>query len=669
MSQSPLQVIEDVGQPQASASEALIRYHLQRVLASRTFRAAEGQRNFLRYTVEQTIAGRSDLIKEFSVGIEVFHRGASFDPRIDNIVRSEARKLRLRLAKYYSSEGAQDQIRFEFPKGSYAPSIQPVPPDLPAKLPASPNAPVSLAINLVPQPLNEHNSGSEPARKSIRSPFPARLNRTLAAVVLAGAVLGLFRLGLRLRSSATAVAVSTPSVAVLPFANLGDNRNDDSFSDGLTEALIDSLVRVPGLHVVARTSAFEFKGKTSDTHEIGKELRVRTVLEGTVQQYGDRLRVTAELDETSTGYTVWSKSFDRELRDVLGVQREISSAIVKALGSSLTGNRTILPADLSSKPSNVDPEAYQAWLKGLYFFNKHTDASILTAIGYFEESTKKDPGYAPAWLGIAHSYTTLPVVTAAVPVKEAISRIRTAATKVLELDPSQGEAHLALAGAYAFERNWSAGEAEIKKGLALDPGDASAHRAYSNLLARTGHLEEALTESRTALDLDPLSPAAETAVARCLYDLRQTSESISHYKQALSFDPESGGASQGLAMALLAAGKYGEGVAEADKARKLMGGDAMITSDLGYAYGLAGNTQEARKVLDQLLHWPGNNSLRALPVAHVYLGLGDKDHALEWLSKALDQQDANVYLMSDPRYDPLRSDPRFSELVKRMKLD
>jgi TolB-like protein/tetratricopeptide (TPR) repeat protein len=668
MSQSPAQTVEDLTPPQASASASVICEHLERVLASRTFRSAEGQRSFLRYAVEQTIAGRGSLIKEYSVGIEVFHRGENFDPRMDNIVRAEARKLRVRLAKYYAAEGAADRIRFEFPKGSYAPSILAGPPDVAAEPAVTLDAPVSPEADLVPQPdlvphPEEHVSAVElPARR------PRWLNWGVAAAAVAAVLAGLLFWNLRMRGTAAQANISSPSVAVLPFTNLGDNRKDDSFSDGLTEELIDSLVRVPGLHVVARTSAFQFKGKTSDAQDIGRKLHVRTVLEGTVRQYGDHLRVTAELDETSTGYTVWSKSFDRQLKDVLGIQREISSAIVNSLGSSLTGNGTILPADLSSRPANIDPDAYQSWLKGLYFLNKRTAASVLTAVGYFEESAKKDPSYAPAWLGIARSYSMLPVFTAAVSTREAIPRIRTAAAKVLELDPSQGGAHQALAAAFADEMDWSGAEAEIKKALALDPGDASAHRLYANYLTKRGRLQEALTESRNALDLDPLSLTAQTSVARDLYDLRQTRDAIATYNQALSLDPEAGGASQGLALALLAAGKYSEGVAEADKARRLMGGDAMITSDLGYAYALAGKTREARQILDELLHWSGKEPLRALPIAHVYLGLGDKDHALEWLGKAIDQQDVNIYLKSDPRYDPLRTDPRFSQLLKRMNL-
>lgn len=609
------------------------------------------------------------MIKEYSVGIEVFHRGDAFDPRMDNIVRAEARKLRARLAKYYATEGSADQVRFEFPKGSYAPLILTAPFANHSPAISSPEAPEPTAISSPPQSSEVPVAEELPkAKTSLPVPRPAQMIWRFAAIAAALLIVGLLYREVYQKRNDGAVTASSPSVAVLPFANLGENRKDDSFSDGLTEQLIDSLVRVPGLHVVARTSAFQFKGRTPDAQDVGRRLGVRTVLEGTVQQYGDRLRVTAELDETRTGYTVWSKSFDREVKDVLGVQREISSAIASSLGSSLTGNGTVLPSDLAEKPTNLNPDAYQAWLKGLYFLNKRTAASVQTSIGYFQQSTKIDPNYAPAWLGIARAYSMLPVFTAITPALDAIAQIRFAASRVLELDPSQGGAYIALATAAADELDWAGAESEFRKSLALNPGDASFHRSYSNYLVKTGRLKEALSESRTSLDLDPLSVVAETSVARVLYSLGQTNEAIMHYNQALALDPEAGGASQGLALALIAAHKYSEGIAEADKARSLMGGDAMITSDLGYAYGVAGKSPEARQILDQLLQWSGREPRRALSVAHVYLGLGDKDHALEWLSKAVDQHDVNVYLMTDPRYTPLRKDSRFSELLRRMKL-
>jgi TolB-like protein len=656
---------EDASDTSGEASAAL-----ERILASRTFRAAEGQRNFLRYAVEQTLAGRSEFIKEYTIGSEVFHRGDNFDPRVDNIVRAEARKLRARLAKYYETEGENESIQFAFPKGSYVPSIVAV--DRGQKAVSSPGLVVEdsasevLAdsgndVPIVTAPL-EANSASHDAPQA-----GSRLYRwgAVAAVAVLGA--GSF-LYLRYREPQVA-APSVASVAVLPFTTLGNDRKDDSFGDGLTEELIDSLARQPGVHVVARASAFQLKGKQVSAQELGKQLHVRTVLEGTVRQYGDRLRVTAELDETRTGYTLWSRSFDRELKDVLDVQREISSSIVAALGSSLTEDRGNAPSGAATTANaSVNPEAYQAWLRGLYYFNKRNADSVSKAIGYFESATKIDPGYAQAWLGLARCYVLMPVFTAVMPARDAIARIRETATKALQLDSSLVDAHIELGAANSYDLNWAAAEDEFRSGLALDPGNAVGHRTYANFLARTGRLDEELVQAKAALDLDPLAPTAETAVGRAYYHLNRLDESIMHYKQAQALDPESGGASQGLAMTYLAKHMYREGVAEALRASQLMGGDAMITSDVGYAYAVSGDRKAAGAILERLLKWSGKEPLRSLPIAHVYIGLGDKDQAFYWLGKALDEDDVNIYLESDPLYAPLRGDVRFQALLKRMKL-
>jgi len=297
-----------------SRSAAEVKAELKRLLDSRTFRAAERQKNFLRYTVEQELEGHADRIKEYSIATEVFHRGDSFDPRLDPIVRIEARKLRLRLAKYYSSEGERDPIRIEFPKGGYAPVFRHV--LIAAKAPQA-------AI-------------SEAGPSTYRRAPSWKVGVVVAAILLLAAA-AIYWLGLD-RRVATAPSHVT-SIAVLPFLNLGESREDDYFSDGLTEELIALLGRVPGLQVVARTSSFQYRGQTLDVREIGKKLNASTILEGSVRKYGGGLRITAQLVDASNGYRIWSESYDRELKDALAVQREISQAIVSALEGQLNGAR------------------------------------------------------------------------------------------------------------------------------------------------------------------------------------------------------------------------------------------------------------------------------------------------------------------------------------------
>ncbi len=412
----------------ALPSPPAVLAQLEKILLSRTFRSAEGQKNFLRYAVERTIEGQ-DCIKEYSIATQVLGRAESFDPRKDSIVRVEARKLRARLVKYYEEEGEQDQVRIEFLKGSYVPVFSNAVPDAAAVL-----APEETES--IPAPIPEVSVTPAVASKS----FPVR-NITIAASLLIMA--GLVYLVV-VRSKPDPVSTAS-SIVVLPFANLGDDKTDESFSDGLTEELIDSLARVPGLHIVARNSAFQYKGKPTDVRKIGKELNVRTVLEGSVRKEGRRVRITAQLDDASTGYHLWSASYEKEMKDILAIQSEISQAITSSLGMQLAGKNATdgSKIPLGDSPA-LNPEAYQDYLHGLAFLNKRNAEDVRTAMGYFQQAIGKDPNYALAYLGLAHSYANIPIY-AAIPSREAASQIREAASKALASDSTLGEAHFDLA--------------------------------------------------------------------------------------------------------------------------------------------------------------------------------------------------------------------------------
>ncbi len=355
--------------PNSSQPAEAVRSELESILASQTFRTTRAHASFLRYVVEETLAGRGDQIKEYSIGVEVFGRGESFDPRVNNIVRAEANRLRARLAKYYGTEGSQNRLRIELPKGGYTPAFVEA-----SALPAPPVPPA--------------DSGATPSRVRFLS------FKLLALLFVALVAAGLWAGFWRLRAAKTGVGAKA-SIAVLPFSNLGGNKDDEFFSDGLTDELIDSLGRVPRLQVVARTSAFQFKGKTLDVREIGRRLNVHTVLEGTVRKYGDRLRITAQLDDTSTGYRLWSGSYDRQASDALAIQRDISQAITSEMGIALNGSTGSSPANASaSLAGSVHPQAYENYLKGVYFWNKNTPGDITTAIGYLKQAIDEEPGFA-----------------------------------------------------------------------------------------------------------------------------------------------------------------------------------------------------------------------------------------------------------------------------------
>jgi adenylate cyclase len=625
-----------------SRSAEEVKVELERILASRVFHAAERQRNFLRYAVEQRLEGHADRIKEYSIATEVFHRGESFDPRLDPIVRIEARKLRLRLAKYYSSEGERDPIRIEFPKGGYAPVFQ----HCVAAAKAT-RAPMWAGFSIL---------------DSTRWKVAAVVVALLAAAAVA------YWLGVDRRAPTVSSHVS--SIAVLPFLNLGESREDDYFSDGLTEELIALLGRVPGLQVVARTSSFQFRGKTLDVRDIGQKLNAGTVLEGSVRKYGGGLRVTAQLVDTSNGYRLWSESYDRELKDALAIQREISQAIVSALEGQLGGARKGQHTTAATLGHSVaiNPDAHEAYLKGLYFWNKTTSESNKTAQRYLEQAIALEPGYAPAYTALARCYITLPYSTTISP-RALTPKIEAAAQQALRLDGTLAEAHVDLAVASSYDYDWSAAEQEFKKALELDPNSAVTRRLYNeNYLVKVGRLEESLTETREALKLEPVSVYLTQTIGRSLYYLGRYDEAIDQFHKAQALDPNFAVTNRGLGMVYIQKGMYGDGVRELETARRLMSGDPWIAGLLGYAYGVAGERAKAREILNEFLRQSQRGPFPAVVIAQVYIGLGEKDRAFEWLQKGVEAGDAHILLRADPLYDLLRPDPRFRELLDRMKL-
>jgi TolB-like protein/Tfp pilus assembly protein PilF len=667
-------------------SDKLIREELTRLLSSRTFQAADAQRRFLRHVVEHTMAGRSHEVKEYTIGVEVFERGKAFDPRLDNIVRTEARKLRGRLAKYYEQEGENDPIRIEFPSRGYVPTFREA--DVPEV--ALPSASTLLTSEsekpgledranqrpeLLPSPAITL-SGSAPlslssadSATSAVTPRPSWQRRNLPVLTVAVLMLiGLSAYLIRTLGADRNRSGESPSIAVLPFNNLGDNR-DQSFADGLTDELINSLGRVQGLLVVSRASAFQFRGQDRDIREIGRKLNVRTVLEGSVRIYGNRMRIIAELDDTTNGYRVWSNSYEQNFEDVLFVQRDISQAIVSALDAEFTKNGT--PGLLRANPSRAVPvnaAAYQDYLKGVYFWNKQTTESIQTAARYFEQAIAEDSAYAPAYTGLARCYMNMPAFTQARPL-EILPKIRELAKKALELDSALAEPHVDLGYTNFLSKDWPGAEAEFQKGLEIGPGDAFAHRWYATFLSTVGRLQQALAESKRSQQLDPVSPYVSYSTARILYMMRRYDESVAEYKKTLALDPQHGFAHLGLAASYTQKRMYPEAIAESQAAWQLMPNNPSTGAQLGFAYAASGHAPEARQILNKFLDQSARGFFPPKAVADVYVGLGEKDLAFEWLTKAVDAQDPYLYLMADPIYDALRPDPRFARLLERAKLN
>lgn len=650
-----------------------IRAELEKVLASRTFRAARGQRKFLAYAVEKAVAGHGHLIKEYAIGTEAFGRDESFDPRLDPIVRTEARKLRNRLTKYYETEGEADEVRIEFRKGSYVPLFRAGTdtlrdPDDAAKTSEvlterTGEESITRADDAVPPPVATTSVSVAPPPV-----LAAGFHVPRWAVVVVVAVLLLAAAGsallFRSRSAlpADALASNDTSIAVLPLVNLGDHE-EEFFSDGLTEELIDALRQVPGLEVVGRTSSFHFKAKTLDMREINRTLHSRTVLVGSVLKAENRLRVTVQLNLAASGYHLWSGSYDRDVADSRTIPAEIAGAVTNVLGVTLTRNEA---ENLNRTSASPNPGAHEAYLKGLYFWNRLTVDGLNTATGYFKQAIAEDPSFARAYSALADCYVMAPQV-ATTPPLDVLSEIKSAASKALELDPGLGEPHFDLAVGAEYEFDWPTAETEFKKGLALSPGNAVGHLWYAKYLAIVGRKDEVLAHRTIAARLDPVSPYAVQSVAGYLSVTGRYPEAIAQFRSALALDPNFGLAHQGMGVAYALEGMCGDAIQELQLANRWMGGPRRMAL-LGWAYGVCGHPAEARQILNGFLKQSRQGRFPALAIAQVYIGLRENDHAFEWLEKAIDQRDLDVTLQWDSPYEPLRSDIRFGRLLRRMKL-
>lgn len=448
-------------QAKASPPAEAVRDQVRRMAASDTFARSDRLVKFLQFVTEEALQGRAEQLKEPVLAIEVFGRDPSYDSKTDSVVRVTAGKLRFKLKEYYSSEGAADPIFIEVPKGSYSPVFS-----------------SRVQANQV------HTSTIS--------------GRVVIAACLAGILaLGLMTVGWRVSRRPGMGVNALSSVAVLPFLNLSPEQNEDYFSDGLTEELIDALTRVDGMRVVARTSAFQFKGKPQDIRDIGKRLNVGTILEGSVRKSGNRLRITAQLNRASDGYHLWSQTYNREVKDVLEIQQEVSRAIVSTVQAS-GSNGPIAPW---ARRSATSQEVYELYLKGRHFYSQITNNGYELAIPYFERAIAKDSTYAPSYSGLADCYFLQGAQIGIVPPEKTVLQVKSLLAKALELDDSLSEAHVTLGRLKAdYEWDWAAAEREFQRAIELNPGAARPHRRYGTFLSRLGRKDESIRELETAAD-------------------------------------------------------------------------------------------------------------------------------------------------------------------------
>jgi serine/threonine-protein kinase len=457
------------------------------------------------------------------------------------------------------------------------------------------------------------------------------------------------------------------SLAVLPFVNASGDPNAEYLSDGITESLINSLSQLPHLKVMSRDSAFMYKGKDMDARTVGQQLGVRAVFKGRVMQRGDNLDISAELVDARDDSHIWGEQYSRKASDIFALQGGIAKEITTALRMRLTGD----DEKSMSKSFTPNPEAYQDYLKGRYWFNKQSgEEAVNKAIEYFQQAISKDPAYALAYAGLADCYSSLGN-SGFVPAREAFPRAKDAALKALEIDDTLAEAHTSLGYIKTvYDWDWSGAEREYQRSIDLNQRSAEAHHFYAIALRRMGRLEESIKELRRAVELDPFSGFINLDLGGSLYFARRYDAAIEQERKILELDPNFILAHYVLGMAYVQKSMYEEGIAEFQKVLEILPGDVRPLSGLGNAYAVAGRRAEAQKVLDQLNDLSKRKYVPAWFRAIIYVGLEEKDKAFEWLEKSYEDRSIGFgsAIKVDPIWDPLRSDPRFADLLRRMNL-
>ena len=454
------------------------------------------------------------------------------------------------------------------------------------------------------------------------------------------------------------------SIVVLPLENLSRDPEQEFFADGMTEALITNLAQIRALRVVSRTSAMQYKGIRKPLPEIARDLRVDTVVEGTVARFGNRVRITAQLIEAATDRHIWAHSYERDMSDVLALQAEVARAIADEVRVQVSGEEQ---ARLQPE-RRVDPEAYELYLRGRHHWNRRTNAETRKGIEYFHQAIAKDPRYAAAHAGLARAYDTMGTYNF-IPPAEAFGAAAAAAARALELDPELPEAHTALGGVlFTHNWDWTRAEAEFRHALSLNGNDADAYHWYSDFLSAMGRVDEAIASIRRAHSLEPLSLTINMSVGVCLFYARRYDETIAQQQRTLELDPTFAPAMRNLGGAYEQKGMWAEAIETYKRAKTLSPGDRSATGLLAHAYAVSGRPAEARRLMTELTEESKSDYVSPYSMAAIHVGLGEIDRAFESLEEAFRSRDRGlVWMKVAPRLDPLRSDPRFSDLLRRMK--
>lgn len=615
---------------------------VERVASSATFQRSERLRKFLRFIVESTLDGRSEELKEYLIGVEVFGKGPSFDPRLDSAVRVEARRLRGKLEEYYQREGAGDAVRIRLPKGGYVPVF-------------------GWSTQFLPEPVDDYEvEDEEPPGVELSGPERRRLY--LAGFsILTLAALGLWTWfgGGLLQEPSPARSHTVQSLAVLPFSNLTGRAENDRLCDGLTLELINRLARIQGLRVMSRTSTLAFRGSGIDVRKVARQLGVDSVIEGGIREDKSSVRISVQLVRGADGSHVWSESFDMPRGDDLGMQAHVARTVERKLASHLAPLVQFRP-DLSDEEMRLNSLVMQA----NYLVQRRTADSLKRAIEYAEESVGARPGHAPGYAVLADAWFAMSGLLTGPDQEACIGKATESARKAIDLDPGLA-GPLAVMGAIKLDYQWRWKEAEqfYREGLARNPDNPVVRARYARLLTLQGRHEEALREARAAEIIAPTSVMAVATLGQAMYYARRYEDAIRHLERALVIDPA-----------------FDNGRITVARAQGLMGrlDDAWLTTQKGsdqlrispemaalrtWLHGLSGRFEEAR------LHLPQARGATAVAMAGAYASLGDREAAFAVLRQALQEREPTlVYLQVTPVLDPLRGDPRLERLCAAVGL-
>ena len=499
-----------------------------------------------------------------------------------------------------------------------------------------------------------------PATESLAN----RITHHKRSLIIALAVLVVAAAGVAYRFYSAKPASAIDSIAVLPLVNASNDPNAEYLSDGISEALINSLTELRQLKVIARSTAFRYKGRDVDPQQVGRELNVRAVLMGRVRQMGDTLDIQVDLVDATTGAQLWGEEYERKVSDVISVKQTIVREVTEKLRLRLSGEeqRRLVKRD------TTNAEAYQFYLRGRYFWNKRTADGLRKAIEQFQQAIDRDPNYALGYVGLTDCYGLLEYYSG-VPASETLPKARAAADRALQIDDSLAEAHTSSALIYQYQWRWAEAEEEYKRAISLNPNYPTAHQWFARSLYTKRQFDDAMKEMKRAQELDPLSPIIGANVAYVYLLKNDPNSAIVQCQKIIELDPGFPEAHAGLAFAHLKQQRYEEATAEFQKAVELSGRASRNLSDLGHCYGVTGRRAEALAILKELEERYARHEAIGMYLAGVYAGLGDKDQAFAWLERNFQQQSGSL---SDITwrldFENLRSDPRYAELVRRMGL-